>query len=157
MDDWMTWLSLITSTIGIAYVGWAFYRSAFKALLRRTSNMDTLIAMGASVIALRIITLAVRAVHAQRGHEHERLREQRLHQEHQALGACALSHFLRRRIPSDRAMSQSTCSGRRRLHRHCLRGHLSTARAFSLFSHTRGPAHRPQSLSRLSPCSFSSH
>ena len=47
--DWMTWLSLITSTIGMAYVGWAFYRSAFKALLRRTSNMDTLIAMGASV------------------------------------------------------------------------------------------------------------
>src|SRR4051812_26948918 len=46
---WITWLSLITSTIGIAYVGWAFYRSAFKALLRRTSNMDTLISMGATV------------------------------------------------------------------------------------------------------------
>jgi Cu+-exporting ATPase len=47
--DWMTWLALVTSTIGVAYVGWAFYRSAFKALLRRTSNMDTLIAMGATV------------------------------------------------------------------------------------------------------------
>src|SRR5439155_8621038 len=45
----MTWLSLVTSTIGIVYVGWAFYRSAFRAALRRTSNMDTLIAMGASV------------------------------------------------------------------------------------------------------------
>jgi cation transport ATPase len=33
----------------MAYVGWAFYRSAFKALIRRTSNMDTLIAMGATV------------------------------------------------------------------------------------------------------------
>jgi Cu+-exporting ATPase len=50
--DWMTWLSLATSTIGIVYVGWGFYRSAFKALLRRTSNMDTLIAMGASVAYL---------------------------------------------------------------------------------------------------------
>src|SRR4051812_32571614 len=47
--DWMVWLSLITSTIGVIYVGWAFYRSAFRALRRRTSNMDTLIAMGASV------------------------------------------------------------------------------------------------------------
>src|SRR5262249_33224417 len=47
--NWLTRVSLITSTIGIIYVGWAFYRSAFKALLRGTSNMDTLIAMGASV------------------------------------------------------------------------------------------------------------
>jgi Cu+-exporting ATPase len=46
---WMHWLALATSTISILYVGSAFYRSAWKALLRRTSNMDTLIAMGASV------------------------------------------------------------------------------------------------------------
>ena len=46
---WMNWLALITSTIAIVYVGWGFYLSAWKALLRRTSNMDTLIAMGASV------------------------------------------------------------------------------------------------------------
>ncbi|HMB95951.1 MAG TPA: cation transporter, partial [Tepidisphaeraceae bacterium] len=46
--DWMVWLSLITSTIAIVYVGSEFYRSAFKALKRFTSNMDTLIAMGAS-------------------------------------------------------------------------------------------------------------
>jgi len=46
---WMHWLALSTSTIAIVYVGWAFYQSAWKALLRRTSNMDTLIAMGASV------------------------------------------------------------------------------------------------------------
>ena len=50
--DWMTWLTLITSTIGIAYLGWAFYRSAWRALLRGTSNMDTLIALGASVAYL---------------------------------------------------------------------------------------------------------
>jgi Cu+-exporting ATPase len=46
---WMQWIALITSTIALIYVGAAFYRSAFKALLRRTSNMDTLIAMGATV------------------------------------------------------------------------------------------------------------
>src|SRR5207237_7102511 len=50
--DWFVWLSLATSTIGLAYVGWAFYRSAFRALLRGTSNMDTLIAMGATVAYL---------------------------------------------------------------------------------------------------------
>jgi Cu+-exporting ATPase len=47
--DWLTWLSLITSTIAIAYVGAGFYKSAWAALRRRTTNMDVLIAMGASV------------------------------------------------------------------------------------------------------------
>lgn len=47
--NWMTWTALITSTIAIIYVGAGFYRSAFKALKRFTSNMDTLIALGASV------------------------------------------------------------------------------------------------------------
>ena len=46
---WMHWLSLAAATAAIGYVGWAFYRSAWSAMLRRTSNMDTLIAMGASV------------------------------------------------------------------------------------------------------------
>jgi P-type Cu+ transporter len=46
---WMIWASLITSTIAIVYVGRGFYASAWRALRRRTSNMDTLIAMGASV------------------------------------------------------------------------------------------------------------
>jgi P-type Cu+ transporter len=46
---WMHWLALITSTIAIVYIGAAFYRSAWGALRRGTSNMDTLIAMGASV------------------------------------------------------------------------------------------------------------
>lgn len=47
--DWMIWLSLITSTIAMIFVGSAFFRSAWGALLRRTSNMDTLISMGAGV------------------------------------------------------------------------------------------------------------
>ena len=47
--QWMHWLSLATATVAIGYVGWAFYKSAWSALRRGTSNMDTLIAMGASV------------------------------------------------------------------------------------------------------------
>lgn len=46
---WMTWAALVTSTIAIVYVGRGFYGSAWRALRRGTSNMDTLIAMGASV------------------------------------------------------------------------------------------------------------
>src|SRR5687768_14907536 len=46
---WMTWLALATSTVAIGYIGSAFYRSAWKALRRGTTNMDVLIAMGASV------------------------------------------------------------------------------------------------------------
>jgi Cu+-exporting ATPase len=46
---WMLWAALITSTIAIVYIGRAFYASAWRALRRGTSNMDTLIAMGATV------------------------------------------------------------------------------------------------------------
>jgi Cu+-exporting ATPase len=46
---WMAWLSLVTSTIAIAYVGWGFYVGAYKALRRGTTDMDVLIAMGATV------------------------------------------------------------------------------------------------------------
>ncbi|HZL37362.1 MAG TPA: heavy metal translocating P-type ATPase, partial [Tepidisphaeraceae bacterium] len=45
----MGWLALAASTIAIIYVGSRFYVSAFNALRRGTSNMDTLISMGASV------------------------------------------------------------------------------------------------------------
>jgi Cu+-exporting ATPase len=46
---WMTWLSLVTGTISIVYVGYGFYRGAWQALRRFSSNMDTLIALGATV------------------------------------------------------------------------------------------------------------
>jgi Cu+-exporting ATPase len=46
---WLEWASLFASTIAIFYVGQAFYISAWRALRRGTSNMDTLIALGASV------------------------------------------------------------------------------------------------------------
>jgi Cu+-exporting ATPase len=45
----MLWISLLTSTICIVFVGGSFYRSAWKALRHRTTNMDTLVVMGASV------------------------------------------------------------------------------------------------------------
>jgi P-type Cu+ transporter len=46
---WMLWAAIVTSTVAITYVGRGFYSSAWKALRLGTTNMDTLIAMGASV------------------------------------------------------------------------------------------------------------
>lgn len=46
---WMEWLGFATATVAMVLIGGGFYRSAWKALLRGTSNMDTLIAMAASV------------------------------------------------------------------------------------------------------------
>jgi len=45
----LIWVSLFTSTACLVLVGGSFYKSAWNALLHRTTNMDTLIAMGASV------------------------------------------------------------------------------------------------------------
>jgi Cu+-exporting ATPase len=50
--NWMNWLALATSTIAIVFVGRSFYASAWQALKRGTSNMDTLISLGASVAYL---------------------------------------------------------------------------------------------------------
>ena len=43
------WVALAASTVAMAYLGSRFYASAFRALRMRTSNMDTLISLGASV------------------------------------------------------------------------------------------------------------
>ena len=48
-QTWMGWLTLACSTVAIIYVGGKFYANALAALRRGTSNMDTLISMGASV------------------------------------------------------------------------------------------------------------
>jgi len=47
--DWIEWLAVVSSSIAIVFVGSAFYRSAWSAMKHRTSNMDTLIAIGATV------------------------------------------------------------------------------------------------------------
>ena len=45
----MNWVALATSTVAIIFVGKGFYAGAWKGLKHRTTNMDTLIALGASV------------------------------------------------------------------------------------------------------------
>jgi Cu+-exporting ATPase len=45
---WKPWFLLAGATIVIAAAGWGFYRSAAAAARRLTTNMDTLIAMGAT-------------------------------------------------------------------------------------------------------------
>jgi len=45
----MVWASFVAGTLSIIYVGAGFYRGAWAALKHFTSNMDTLIALGASV------------------------------------------------------------------------------------------------------------
>lgn len=45
----INWVALATSTIAIIFVGKGFYVGAWKGMKRGTTNMDTLIALGASV------------------------------------------------------------------------------------------------------------
>ncbi|MFI5379403.1 MAG: heavy metal translocating P-type ATPase [Tepidisphaerales bacterium] len=46
---WMLLWSLLAGTLAIIFVGGAFYRGAWAGLRARTTNMDTLIAMGSTV------------------------------------------------------------------------------------------------------------
>ena len=57
--DWLGWAALVSSTIALIYVGGKFYASAWAALKHKTSNMDTLIAMGASVAYFYSLTFFV--------------------------------------------------------------------------------------------------
>lgn len=45
----LDWATFVAATLAILFIGGAFYRSAFAAARRFTSNMDTLISMGATV------------------------------------------------------------------------------------------------------------
>ncbi len=45
---WLDWLMLTLATPVQFYVGWQFYKGAFKALVNKTANMDVLIALGSS-------------------------------------------------------------------------------------------------------------
>lgn len=62
---WMPWVMLAGSAIVLAVAGGGFYASAWSAARRRTTNMDTLIALGAttafawSVVVLLMQRLAV--------------------------------------------------------------------------------------------------
>ncbi len=46
--DWMPWLMFAGALIIIVFAGSEFYKSAWNAAIRRTTNMDTLISMGAT-------------------------------------------------------------------------------------------------------------
>ncbi len=58
-SDWLGWAALVSSMIALIYVGGKFYASAWAALKHKTSNMDTLIAMGASVAYFYSLTYFV--------------------------------------------------------------------------------------------------
>lgn len=45
---WLPWLMLVGSTVVMVFVGGGFFASALSAALRKATNMDTLIAIGAS-------------------------------------------------------------------------------------------------------------
>lgn len=45
---WMDWAMFAGATVVILVAGWGFYGSALRAALKRTTNMDTLIALGAT-------------------------------------------------------------------------------------------------------------
>ena len=61
----MTWASLAAATLAVIYVGSAFYRSAWRALRAGTTNMDVLIAMGATTAY--VYSLAALVGHLWRG------------------------------------------------------------------------------------------
>jgi P-type Cu+ transporter len=50
--DWLDWVALVTAAVALIFVGSGFYRNAWAALRRGTTDMDVLIAMGASVAFL---------------------------------------------------------------------------------------------------------
>ncbi|MFN2145409.1 MAG: copper-translocating P-type ATPase, partial [Anaerolineales bacterium] len=51
-QPWVTWLMAVLATPVQFYVGWQYYRGAFKSLRSGSANMDVLVAMGSSVAYL---------------------------------------------------------------------------------------------------------
>lgn len=64
------WCIAGVSTVAFVYVGWAFFSSAWGALLARTANMDTLVSMGS--IAAYVFSL-VELIRASTGTHHATL------------------------------------------------------------------------------------
>ncbi|HEX8340333.1 MAG TPA: heavy metal translocating P-type ATPase [Tepidisphaeraceae bacterium] len=66
------WVALGTSTFAIGFIGRSFYASAWNAARRGTTNMDTLIALGASVAYLySLVTLLGHVLRWWTLHPHE--------------------------------------------------------------------------------------
>jgi Cu+-exporting ATPase len=89
---WKPWFLLAGATIVIAAAGWGFYRSAWAAARRFTTNMDTLIAMGATTAYLFSLVVFV-------GQRSGRLLEHPLYFSEAAalLGLISLGHWLEAR------------------------------------------------------------
>ncbi|MHC4128985.1 MAG: heavy metal translocating P-type ATPase [Planctomycetota bacterium] len=89
---WKPWFLLAGATIVIATAGWGFYRSAAAAARRLTTNMDTLIAMGATTAYVFSLIVFVAQLSG-------RLLEQPLYFSEAAalLGLISLGHWLEAR------------------------------------------------------------
>ena len=89
---WMGWTMLIGATIVLATAGAGFYRSAWSALKRRTTNMDTLIAMGATTAYIFSLAVFIAQLFG-------RLHDQPLYFAESAalLGIISLGHWLEAR------------------------------------------------------------
>ena len=65
-EDWVPWALCILGTAVVLSVGGGFYRSAWQAARHRTTNMDTLIAIGATTAYVHSLVLFIIE---QSGHE----------------------------------------------------------------------------------------
>lgn len=68
--SWVPWVMLVGASLVLATAGAGFYRSAFSAAMRKTTNMDTLIAIGATTayvfsVVVFIMRLAGSAIEQQ--------------------------------------------------------------------------------------------
>jgi Cu+-exporting ATPase len=63
--SWMPWVMLVGSAVVLAIAGGGFYASAWSAARRRTTNMDTLIALGATTaFAWSVVVMLMQRVAA---------------------------------------------------------------------------------------------
>ncbi len=58
-EGWALWLMLAVATPVQFYVGWGFYRGAFKALVHGAANMDVLVALGSSAAYFYSVVVTV--------------------------------------------------------------------------------------------------
>jgi Cu+-exporting ATPase len=56
---WVDWLLMVLASPVQLYVGWDYYRGAYKALLNRSANMDLLVAMGSSTAYVYSVVVTV--------------------------------------------------------------------------------------------------
>lgn len=92
---WMGWVMLIGASIVFATAGAGFYRSAWSAAIKRTTNMDTLISIGATTAYVFSLVVFI-------ARYFDRLTDQPLYFAESAalLGIISLGHYLEARAAS---------------------------------------------------------